>query len=62
MKNTKIERRKTKTAIFGDDDDIVHKVKRQLETSKSTVCSKQIVDLVNSKSSISMREIVNFDA
>lgn len=62
MKNTKIERRKTKKAIFGDDDDIVHKVKRQLETSKSTVCSKQIVDLVNSKSSISMREIVNFDA
>ena len=56
----KIERRNGILAVFSKYDDVVLKVKRQLDTSKSTTSEEQTVDLLRSKSSISKLEIVDF--
>ena len=56
----KIERGKGGLAVFSKYDDVVLKVKRQLDTSKSTTSEEQTVDLLRTKSSISKLEIVDF--
>ena len=58
----KIEREIALLSCCFNYDGVVLEVKRQLKASKSTVCFAQIVDLVNSKSTISTLKIVNFDA